>query len=157
MNRTLLACLSALGLSCSEAGHTYFIDETLTREQRLIAHDVAAAWNYRVGVNGTRNDVTPDINEADTIITTRSYEWLNPTGKTTTGGTFAQMYGKRTIVVRADFEPQLFRRVLDHEFGHSLGLFSHLPEGQPGLMSSDASDPWSTYDAAHCKASKVCD
>ena len=149
--------LSALALvicSCGRpAGRTYFIDDSLTMEQRQEAYNVGMEWNKRVGPNGVRNDFVDSQDAADVTISARPREWLTNAINQWCSGVYVQNSGEMHIFVQADAVN--FRRILDHEFGHSLGM-DHLPPGKLGLMDPGASREWMPDDAAMCKQKEIC-
>ena len=149
----ILALVTLFGCTATE-GRTYYIDDSLTPEQRQMAYDVGMAWNARVGINGIRNDFVDDPADADTIVSTRSKEWLTNAINQWCDGVYIRISGEDHIVVRADAVN--FRRIMDHEFGHSLGMMDHLPAGQAGLMDGGATQEWGENDIRYCREKKVC-
>jgi hypothetical protein len=152
----LITCaLSLLLAGCGNTGVYFWIEPTLTQEQRSEVYTVVARWNQRVGNNGVRGAVVNDEAEANRTIGTRSVEWLSVVRGQGTDGVYGTSPG--LLVVREDAQAGSFRRILDHEMGHALGIGDHLPEDVSGLMNPHASGPWGEADQAHCRAQGVCE
>lgn len=138
---------------CGNTGKTFFLEDTLTTDQRLTAHDVLSEWNARVGNNGVRSDIVNEPSEATNVIGVRQLTWIQQNCGIASSGCYNARPG--LVAVKAGVTPEGFKTILSHEVGHALGIWDHLDK--PGLMDPSASGPWGDADLEHCLAQGVCE
>lgn len=154
MKKLLCALLALVISGCADVPLAFWIEPTLTTEQRLVAYSVISTWNDRVGINGRRSSIVDQPDDANRKIGVRQRDWLVDNVGPFASGAFVPADG--TVVVIAGTTMDGFRRILDHEVGHSLGLMAHLPRGTNGLMDESATEDFGPNDLAYCRDVGVC-